>query len=78
MVGLYNDPKGENIFKNSNMTDPSAAINATNRINESSELHTLRRRVKDLETELSIKEKVRPPFNEMEVRYKLNICPLSL
>ncbi len=57
MVGIYKDPKGENIFQKSSMTDPTAVLNATPRATDSTELYTLRRRVKDLENELE-KEKV--------------------
>ena len=51
MVGLYKDPEGRNIFSKSS-TVPEMSMDSNLRPS-GSDMESLRKRVKDLETELS-------------------------
>ena len=51
MVRLYKDPKGDTIFKNSNI-----GMSSNKQIEYGSEINNLRRRIKELEDEVQRKE----------------------
>ncbi len=55
MVGLYKDPKGENIFKNSTNNQTAIGLNE-NYENTENDVPGLRKRIRDLEVEVKEKE----------------------
>lgn len=58
MVSLYKDPKGENIFKKSSMSDHPSMLTNVNTNVKTSEVFTLKNKIKELEAEIEVSRKV--------------------
>ena len=56
MIGLYKDPKGDDIFKDNTITNPNLSLSNELDQRNGDEVPTLRRRIKEMEDKLKEKD----------------------